>query len=34
MMLEGSGDAARPQINFTRHGVKWLVLSVAKLTVV
>ncbi len=34
MMLEGNGDDARAQINFTRHGVKWLALSVAKLTVV
>ncbi len=34
MMLEGSGDDARAQINFTRHGVKWLALSVAKLTLV
>jgi DNA helicase-2/ATP-dependent DNA helicase PcrA len=34
MMLEGSGDDARAQINFTRHGVKWLALSVAKLTIV
>ena len=33
-MLEGSGPDARAQINFTRHGVKWLALSVAKLTVV
>ena len=33
-MLEGSGSDARAQINFTRHGVKWLALSVAKLTVV
>ena len=32
--LEGVGDDARAQINFTRHGVKWLALSVAKLTVV
>ena len=31
-MLEGSGPDARAQINFTRHGVKWLALSVAKLT--
>ncbi len=30
--LEGSGDDARAQINFPRHGVKWLALSVAKLT--
>ena len=28
------GTAAQAQINFTRHGVKWLALSVAKLTVV
>jgi len=33
-LLEGSGDDARAQINFTRHGVKWLALSVAKLTVI
>ena len=30
--LEGSGDDARAQVNFPRHGVKWLALSVAKLT--
>ncbi len=30
--LEGSGDDARAQINFPRHGTKWLALSVAKLT--
>ena len=33
-MLEGAGDDARARINFTRHGVKWLALSVAKLTVI
>ena len=33
-MLEGSGDDARARINFIRHGVKWLALSVAKLTVI
>ena len=33
-ILEGTGPDARAQINFTRHGVKWLALSVAKLTVV
>ncbi|CDS54436.1 ATP-dependent DNA helicase UvrD/PcrA [Polaromonas sp. CG9_12] len=33
-MLEGTGDDARAKINFTRHGVKWLALSVAKLTVI
>jgi DNA helicase-2/ATP-dependent DNA helicase PcrA len=30
--LEGVGDDARAQINFPRHGIKWLALSVAKLT--
>jgi DNA helicase-2/ATP-dependent DNA helicase PcrA len=30
--LEGSGDDARAQVNFGRHGVKWLALSIAKLT--
>jgi DNA helicase-2/ATP-dependent DNA helicase PcrA len=30
--LEGSGDDARAQVRFARHGVKWLALSVAKLT--
>ncbi len=34
LALEGVGDDARAQINFPRHGVKWLALSVAKLTVV
>ena len=29
--LEGVGDDARAQVNFPRHGVKWLALSVAKL---
>ena len=32
LTLEGSGDDARAQISFSRHGVKWLALSVAKLT--
>ena len=32
LMLEGSGTDARAQVNFPRHGVKWLALSVAKLT--
>ncbi len=32
--LEGAGDDARAQINFGRHGTKWLQLSVAKLTAV
>jgi len=32
LAIEGSGDDARAQINFPRHGAKWLALSVAKLT--
>jgi DNA helicase II / ATP-dependent DNA helicase PcrA len=32
LTIEGAGDDARAQINFGRHGVKWLALSVAKLT--
>jgi DNA helicase II / ATP-dependent DNA helicase PcrA len=32
--LEGVGDDARAQVNFGRHGTKWLQLSVAKLTAV
>jgi len=32
LALEGKGDDARAQINFSRHGIKWLALSVAKLT--
>ncbi|MEO3693024.1 UvrD-helicase domain-containing protein [Roseateles paludis] len=31
LTLEGSGTDARAQVNFGRHGVKWLALSVAKL---
>ncbi|MEY2682934.1 MAG: hypothetical protein RJA09_78, partial [Pseudomonadota bacterium] len=30
--VEGSGDDARAQVNFPRHGTKWLALAVAKLT--
>ncbi|MDN3920698.1 UvrD-helicase domain-containing protein [Roseateles violae] len=30
--LEGKGQDARAQVNFGRHGLKWLALSVAKLT--
>jgi DNA helicase-2/ATP-dependent DNA helicase PcrA len=30
--LEGSGDDARAQVNFGRHGMKWLALNIAKLT--
>jgi DNA helicase II / ATP-dependent DNA helicase PcrA len=29
--LEGSGDDARAQVSFGRHGTKWLQLSIAKL---
>ncbi len=32
LSIEGQGDDARAQINFPRHGIKWLALSVAKLT--
>ncbi|MEK8025285.1 UvrD-helicase domain-containing protein [Pseudaquabacterium rugosum] len=32
LTLEGSGSDARAQVNFGRHGSKWLALSVAKLT--
>ncbi len=34
LAVEGGGTDARAQVNFPRHGVKWLALSVAKLTVV
>jgi DNA helicase-2/ATP-dependent DNA helicase PcrA len=34
LTVEGAGADARAQINFPRHGVKWLALAVAKLTVV
>ena len=30
--LEGSGADARAQVNFGRHGMKWLQVSIAKLT--
>jgi DNA helicase-2/ATP-dependent DNA helicase PcrA len=30
--LEGGGEDARAQVNFGRHGVKWLALAIAKLT--
>jgi DNA helicase-2/ATP-dependent DNA helicase PcrA len=32
LQVEGSGTDARAQIEFPRHGVKWLALSIAKLT--
>ncbi len=32
LAIEGSGGDARAQINFPRHGVKWLALGIAKLT--
>lgn len=34
LALEGAGDDARAQVNFPRHGTKWLALAVAKLTIV
>ena len=33
-MIEGAGADARAQVDFSGHGVRWLALSVAKLTVV
>ncbi len=33
LAVEGAGDDARAQVSFSRHGVKWLALAVAKLTV-
>ena len=32
LAVEGAGSDARAQVNSPRHGVKWLALSVAKLT--
>lgn len=32
--MEGTGDDARAQVNFGRHGMKWLALGIAKLTLV
>jgi DNA helicase-2/ATP-dependent DNA helicase PcrA len=32
LTLEGKGADARAQVNFGRHGMKWLALSIAKLT--
>ena len=32
LSLEGSGDEARAQVRFNRHGTKWLALNIAKLT--
>jgi len=32
LAVEGAGDDARAQVSFSRHGTKWLALSVAKLT--
>ena len=34
LAVEGVGADARAQVNFPRHGIKWLALSVAKLTLV
>jgi DNA helicase II / ATP-dependent DNA helicase PcrA len=32
LMLEGAGSDARAQVSFSRHGVKWLAINIAKLT--
>ncbi|MDH1703075.1 UvrD-helicase domain-containing protein [Comamonas terrigena] len=34
LAVEGTGDDARAQIDFPRHGTKWLALAIAKLTIV
>ena len=34
LAVEGAGDDARAQVSFARHGVKWLALAVARLTLV
>ena len=34
LAVEGAGDDARAQVSFARHGVKWLALAVARLTVI
>jgi DNA helicase-2/ATP-dependent DNA helicase PcrA len=34
LAIDGSGSDGKAQVNFTRHGTKWLSLAVAKLTVV
>jgi DNA helicase-2/ATP-dependent DNA helicase PcrA len=34
LAVEGAGNDARAQVSFARHGVKWLALAVAKLTVI
>lgn len=34
LAIEGVGEQAKAQVHFTRHGTKWLALSVAKLTVI
>ena len=34
LAIEGSGDDARAQVAFGRHGTKWLALAIAKLTLI
>jgi len=34
LAIEGTGDDARAQVDFPRHGTKWLALAIAKLTIV
>ncbi|MDR0274040.1 MAG: UvrD-helicase domain-containing protein [Burkholderiaceae bacterium] len=34
LALAGSGEDARAQVNFPRHGVKWLVLAIARLQII
>lgn len=32
LAIEGQGDDARAQVQFNRHGTKWLALAIARLT--
>jgi DNA helicase-2/ATP-dependent DNA helicase PcrA len=34
LAIEGIGDEAKAQVNFNRHGPKWLQLAIAKLTAI
>lgn len=34
LALEGQGTDAKAQVNFNRHGAKWLQLAIAKLTTI
>jgi DNA helicase-2/ATP-dependent DNA helicase PcrA len=34
LAIEGADADARAQVDFPRHGIKWLLLTVAKLSVI